>query len=96
MPSLRELTFHFEPCPTSGSDALERLSGTSVVERFDCNNTRAIVNACETVGSLLDNLERALADERLPPELTKDLADAISTRYIQVEYEEPSIDVRAD
>lgn len=64
-------------------------------ERFACNNTQAIVNACETVGPLLDNLERALADERLPPELTKDLADAISTRYIKVEYDGPKIDVGA-
>jgi len=72
-------------------EAIERAA-----ERLDRNKTDAIVASCEVVGALLSNVEAALEHEDIPPRVARELADAISTRYVDVEYRGPDVDVDVD
>lgn len=65
-------------------------------DRLDVNKTDAIVTSCDVVGRLLANVEDALADERLPPEVARDLAETISTSRVSIEYRAPDVDVEVD
>lgn len=68
----------------------------TAADRLDCNRTDAIVTSCDAVGRLLTNVEKALADERLPPEVARDLAETISTSRVSIEYRAPDVDVEVD
>jgi len=65
-------------------------------DRLDVNKTDAIVTSCDVVGRLLANVEDALADERLPSEVARDLAETISTSRVSIEYDGPDVDVEVD
>lgn len=68
----------------------------TAADRLDVNKTDAIVTSCDVVGRLLANVEKALADERLPPEVAADLAETISTSRVSIEYRAPDVDVEVD
>lgn len=62
-------------------------------DRFECNKTRAIVLSCDAVGSLLENVEEALQHPDLPPSVAAELAETISTPKLEVEYDQPSVEI---
>jgi hypothetical protein len=60
---------------------------------WDCNRTRAVALSCEAVGNLVDNVEAALQHPDLPPSLAEELAEQVSTRQIEIDYEGPDVSV---
>lgn len=78
---------------TDGSNRYRYDAIMKASKRFDCNKTRAIVLACDVAGDLVDNIEEALQHEDLPPRLAAELAETISTRHLQVEYNSPKVTV---
>lgn len=68
----------------------------SAADRLECNRTKAVVVSCDAVGNLLDGVEEALSHEDLPPALARELAETISTRNIQVNYDGPEVSVDVD
>jgi hypothetical protein len=65
----------------------------SAADYWDCNKSDAVAYSCDAVGNLVDNVEEALQHEDLPPRVARDLAEAISTRNISVEYRGPDVEV---
>lgn len=65
----------------------------SAADYWDCNKSKAVVKSCDAVGDLVDNVEDALQHEDLPPSVARELADAISTRQISVDYQGPDVEV---
>jgi hypothetical protein len=64
-------------------------------DAWGCNKTRAVLLSCELATFVLDDLEELLADERVPPEVTRDLVDRLErTRYLSTSYTGPSLDIR--
>jgi hypothetical protein len=57
------------------------------------NNKDAILYSCDAAGQLVENIEEALQHEDLPPSLAEELAETISTRRIEVDYDSPSVEV---
>jgi hypothetical protein len=68
----------------------------SAADYWDCNKSDAIAKSCDAVGELVDNLEDALGHEDLPPRVAREIADAVSTRQIDVEYRGPDVEVGED
>jgi len=65
----------------------------SAADYWGCNKSKAVVKSCDAVGDLVDNVEDALQHEDLPPRVARELADAISTRQISVDYQGPEVEV---
>jgi len=80
---------------TDGEYAHREDTIEAAANRLDCNKTRAVLVSCEVVGDVLDGVEDALEHPDLPPRVRDELADAISTRRVEIETPEPaaSIDV---
>ncbi|MEE6210569.1 hypothetical protein U3A55_10425 [Salarchaeum sp. III] len=65
----------------------------AAAERLGVNKTRAVLLACDSVGQLLDGVEEALEHPDLPPSVQQDIADQLSTRYIEVSTSNPTASV---
>lgn len=81
---------------TDGDYAYRMDTIEAAADRLDVNKTRAVLIACDSVGDLLDGVERALEHPDLPPSVQQDLAENLSTRYIDVEVSEPEASVSVD
>jgi len=68
----------------------------SAAERLDCNKTKAVLISCEVVGDVLDGVEDALAHEDVPQSVRREMAEAVSTRRLTVEVEEPRASLSLD
>lgn len=63
-------------------------------DAWDCNKTRAILLSCELATFALQDLEELLADERIPPGVTREIVDRLErTRHLGASYTEPSLDI---
>jgi hypothetical protein len=49
---------------------------------WDCNKTEAVIRSCEFTQRMTKNVERALEH----PDMTAELAEALSTPYVELEY----------
>ena len=78
---------------TDGEYAHREETIEAAAERFDCNKTKAVLIACEVSGDVLDGVEEALEHPDLPPSVRDELADAISTRRVEIETPEPEASV---
>jgi len=63
---------------------------------LDVNKTRAVLIACDSVGNLLDNVESTLEHPDLPPSVQQDIANQLSTRYINVAVTESNASVSVE
>ncbi|MDR5657301.1 hypothetical protein RH831_08920 [Halodesulfurarchaeum sp. HSR-GB] len=59
----------------------------AAAERLDVNKTRAVLLSADAVGSLLDELEDALAHEEIPPKVAREIAEQVETRKWSLEYD---------
>lgn len=59
----------------------------SAADRLDVNKTRAVLLSADAVGSLLEELEDALAHEDIPPRVAEEIAEQVETRKWSLVYE---------
>ena len=56
-------------------------------EKLGVNKTRAVLLSADAVGSLLEELEEALAHEDISPRVAREIAEQVETRKWSLEYE---------
>lgn len=81
---------------TDGEYAHREDTIEAAANRLDCNKTHAVLVSCEVVGNLLDGIETALEHPDLSPRVRDELAEAISTRRIEVTGSDPEASVTLD
>lgn len=58
-----------------------------------CNKTWAVLLSCELGAFISKNLETLLEDPRIPPEVAEEYAEQLRSRYLDVEYRTPRVNV---
>lgn len=65
-------------------------------DRLDCNKTKAVITSCDVTGRLLDDLETALVEMDLRPSERDELADRLSSRYIEIDVTPGAVEIDID
>lgn len=81
---------------TDGEYAHRQDTIDDAARAWGCNKTRAVLLSCELATTLLDDLPDLLTDDRLPPGVAADLAARLDGRYVDVDYERPTVTLTAD
>lgn len=56
-------------------------------EKLEVNKTKAVLLSADAVGSLLEELEGALAHEDISPRVAEEIAEQVDSRKWSLEYE---------
>lgn len=65
-------------------------------DELECNKTRAVVTACDLVGTALPALEAALADADIRPSEKRKLVEALDSRHFSAEYTDGDVSLGAE
>lgn len=79
---------------TDGNKAYREDVIEEAADFWGCNKTDAIVLSCDVARRVIPKLREALQDDRLPPEVVRDLAEDLTGQFVEIDYQFPEVNLK--